>query len=208
MHVNDVEITAAGAGMGMHPFDLLVPSNQLVAATEARRVVVARCTCGEPGCGSTEALITRVGDVVHWEWFVDVPLDRDVRFDAAQYDAEVTRIGNDSSWQRPVDTVSRLVVEAVHREQIIPEGTELSWAAADHRDPRKFLVALFARDERFQIFLRFPIEEPPEQLADVVLRALRQPPRSWRATFHSTVVGQRGRPSMAGWRWRSEDAWA
>ena len=153
VYVNDAEISAAGAGMGMHPFDLLVPSNQLIATDDPRRVVVARCECGEPGCGSTEALITRVGGVVRWEWFVDVPLDRGVSFDAAQYDAEVERIGNDRSWQRPVDTVSRLVIEGVDRERLAPGGLELSWAGTDHRDPRKLLVALHAKDELFQVFL-------------------------------------------------------
>lgn len=208
IHVDDLEITAAGAGLGMHPFNLFVPTNQLVATTEPRHVVVARCTCGEPGCGSTEARITRIGEAVHWDWYVDPPLGHGVSFDAAQYDAEVERIGNDRSWQRPVDTVARLVIEAVDREHFIPGGMELSWASADYRDPQKFLVALFVKDEEFQVFLRFPIgDQAPERLADDVLRTLHQPPRSWRATFHSMTVGRRGRPSMAGWRWRSEDPW-
>ncbi|WP_133784270.1 hypothetical protein [Kribbella sp. VKM Ac-2571] len=209
IYVNDLEITEAGAGMGMHPFNLFVPSNQLVATAEPRHVVVARCTCGESGCGSTEARITRIGSVVHWDWYVDPPLGHGMSFEAAQYDAEVERIGNDRSWQRPVDSVTRLVIEAVDRERwFIPGGLELSWAGVDHRDPQQFLVALFVKDEQFQVFLRFPIgDQAPEQLADDVLRTLRQPPRTWRATFHSLTVGRRGRPSMAGWRWRSEDPW-
>ncbi|WP_134011858.1 hypothetical protein [Kribbella sp. VKM Ac-2566] len=208
IHVNDLEITEAGAGMGMHPFNLFVPTNQLVATTEPRHVVVARCTCGESGCGSTEARITRLGMAVHWDWYVDPPLGHGVSFDAAQYDAEVERIGNDRSWQRPADTAARLVIEAVDRERFIPAGMELSWAAVDHQDPRKFLVALFVKDEQFQVFLRFPIgDQAPERLADDVLRTLHQPPRSWRAAFHSMTVGRRERPSMAGRRWRSEDPW-
>lgn len=208
VYVNDFEITEAGAGMGMHPFDLIVPANQLLATAEPRRVVVARCTCGEPGCGSTEALITRDGDAVHWDWYVDVPFDHGVSFDAAAYDAAIEHLAADQSWQRPVDTVSRLVLEGVDRDGLSSIGLELSWAAADHRDPDKFLVALFAPAEEFQVFLRFQLRgRPPEEVADEVMRRLRTSPRSWSATFHSMVVGKRGRPSMAGWRWRSEDPW-
>ncbi|WP_350280194.1 hypothetical protein [Kribbella sp. HUAS MG21] len=206
VYVNDLEITEAGAGMGMTPFDLLVPTNRLIATTEPRQVVVARCTCGESGCGSTEARITRAGSVVHWEWYVDPPLGHGVTFDAPQYDAEVERIGADQSWQRPVDSVTRLVLEAADRELLATAGLRLSWAAQDHRDPQQFLVALVAEAEKFQVFLRFSMDEPT-RLAEHILQTLRQPPRRWRATYHSMVVGRRGRPPMAGWRWRTEDAW-
>jgi hypothetical protein len=208
VYVNGFEMTEAGAGMGMHPFDLVVPTNQLVATVEPRRVLVARCTCGEPGCGSTEALITRDDGVVHWDWYVDVPFDHGVSFDAATYDAAIEQLAADRSWQRPVDTVSRLVLEDMDRDLLGAAGLELSWAAVDHRDPDKFLVALFTPTEKFQVFLRFQLRRrSPEEVADEVIRRLRTPPRSWSATFHSLVVGKRGRPSMAGWRWRSEDAW-
>jgi hypothetical protein len=208
VYVNGFEVTEAGAGMGMHPFDLLVPANQLVATVEPRRVVVARCTCGEPGCGSTEALITRDGDSVHWDWYVDVPFDHGVSFEAAAYDAATELLAADRRWQRPVDTTSRLVLEDVDRDVLRSAGLELSWAAADHSDPDKFLVALFAPAEKFQVFLRFQLRgRSPEEVADEVVQTRRRRPSSWSATFHSVVVGKRGRPSMAGWGWGSEDAW-
>jgi hypothetical protein len=146
--------------------------------------------------------------VVHWDWYVDVPFDHGVSFDAATYDAAIEQFAADRSWQRPVDTVSRLVLEDMDRDLLGAAGLELSWAAVDHRDPDKFLVALFTPTEKFQVFLRFQLRRrSPEEVADEVIRRLRTPPRSWSATFHSLVVGKRGRPSMAGWRWRSEDAW-
>ncbi|MEV0793598.1 hypothetical protein [Kribbella sp. NPDC050459] len=206
IHVNGLEITEAGAGRGMHPFNLFVPANRLVATTEPQRVIVARCSCGETGCGSTEARITRDDGVVHWDWSVGVPLGHGVSFDAAAYDAEVERIGADRSWQRPADTASRLVLEGADRNHLAAAGLTINWAAQDHRDPQRFLVALDARAELVQVFLRFPMNEP-ERLAAEVLRTLRQPPGKWRATFHSMVVGRRVRPSMAGRRWRSEDPW-
>ncbi|WP_141856225.1 hypothetical protein [Kribbella jejuensis] len=189
IRVNDELITEEVDGMGMHPFDLLVPANLLAAAG---RVVIGRCSCGSAGCGSTEAEVSRVDGVVHWDWSGDAPMEHGVSFDAAQYDVEVERLGNDQGWERTVDI-----------GEVDIAGLELSWAGVDYRDPRKLLVALHADEEQFHIFLRFPIDADP----DDVRRTLRQPPRSWQATYHSLVVGRRGRPSMAGWRWRSEDAW-
>jgi hypothetical protein len=208
IHVNDLEITSAGAGMGMPPFRLLVPTNRLVANADPRREVVASCTCGEPGCGSTEARITRDGNVVHWEWYVDVPMGNGVSFDARAYDAEVDRIAADQSWQRPADAVSRRVLEEVDRDALARAGLELSWAAEDFRDARTFLVSLYARDDGFQVFLRFRLDgRSTEQVADEVLRTLQRSPSRWHATYHSMQVGRRGRPPMAGRRWRSEDPW-
>lgn len=208
IHVNDEEITTAGAGMGMPPFRLLVPTNRLAASTDPRREVVASCTCGEPGCGSTEARITRAGNAVHWEWYVDVPMGHGVSFEAAAYDAEVERIAADQSWQRPVDAVTRRVLDEVDRDVLAGVGLELSWAAEDFRDPRSFLVALLARDAGFQVFLRFGLDgRSTDQVADEVLHTLRRPPGKWHASYHSMQVGRRGRPPMAGWRWRSEDPW-
>jgi hypothetical protein len=189
--INDTKIAEPVGGMGMHPFDLFVPSNQLLTATKPRRVVVGRCACGEPGCGSTEALISRAGDAVHWDWYGDAPMNHGASFDATQYDAEVERIGNDRSWRVPIDSMLE-----------VPDGMEVSWAGADYRDPQQYLVALFLDEERFLIYLRFPMDSPVD-----VLRTLRQPPSGWRATYRSLVVGRVGRPSMGGWRWRSEDAW-
>jgi hypothetical protein len=49
MFVNGVEMTAAGAGLGMDPYDLLVPDNRLIATYEPRVVPIARCECGVYG---------------------------------------------------------------------------------------------------------------------------------------------------------------
>lgn len=49
VYVNDVEMTEAGAGLGMDPHDLLLPTNQLIAVPEPRTVPIARCECGTYG---------------------------------------------------------------------------------------------------------------------------------------------------------------
>jgi hypothetical protein len=87
--VNDVEMTAAGAGMGMDPYDVLIPDNRFIATTGSHRIPIARCECGTYGCGVTDVSIVRDEDVVHWDWHEEVPMNRGVTFQASEYDAEV-----------------------------------------------------------------------------------------------------------------------
>jgi hypothetical protein len=74
IYVNDVEMTAIGAGLGMDPYDVLVPENRFVTGDEPHTIPVARCTCGAYGCGMTDATITRDGDRVRWDWDIEVPI--------------------------------------------------------------------------------------------------------------------------------------
>ncbi len=66
---------------------------RLIATEEPRRICIARCSCGEYGCGSTDVTIVRDGEVVHWDWHVEVPVPHGITFDAETYDREVARIG-------------------------------------------------------------------------------------------------------------------
>jgi hypothetical protein len=208
--VNDVEMTSIGAGMGMDPFDILIPTNRLLATPEPHSVPIARCECGTYGCGSTDALIVRDGDVVHWEWRLEAPINHGVTFHSEQYDAEVRRIGADHSWERPEDTTARLVLKAVDDEALANLGLRVSWAAKDHQDARLFKVALWTGgdepyDSGYQIFLRVPwLDRDPDQVADEVARILREPPKTWPVTFHSTRPNVSEPPPMAGRRWRRE----
>ncbi len=65
VYVNDVEMTSAGAGLGMDPYDVIIPVNLLVASPEPHTVPIARCDCRVYGYGSTDITITRSGDLVH-----------------------------------------------------------------------------------------------------------------------------------------------
>ena len=49
-------MTAAGAGLGMDPYAVLVPVNRFAAREEPVTIPVARCTCGVYGCGVTDAM--------------------------------------------------------------------------------------------------------------------------------------------------------
>lgn len=93
--VDGVEMTSEGAGAGMPPSDLLVPENLLEALEVPRRITIARCTCGETGCDSTDVTITQDGDVVHWDWPIATFVTRRITFSRDQYDSEVERIGDE-----------------------------------------------------------------------------------------------------------------
>ncbi|TDD65621.1 hypothetical protein E1262_24630 [Jiangella aurantiaca] len=202
--VDDVEITALGAGLGMDPYDLLVPRNRLVATGEPRRVPIARCTCGVYGCGETDVLIVRDGDRVRWEWLKQKPMEHGVTFPADDYDAEVERLGNDVGWETPERTAGRLVLRDLDGDldRLRSLGMEPQWAADDH--PRWFRVA-FRIAEDYQVFVRFPWKDrTPQQLAAVVSRTLARKPQRWPATWHAIRPELTGPPSVAGRRWRPE----
>lgn len=129
---------------------------------------------------------------------------------ADEYDAEVARIGADHSWERPEDTTARLILSTVDSDALAAHGLQLSWAAKDHNDPRRFTVALWTGDDDpagtgYQIFLRVPwTDRDPCTVAEEVTGILRRPPRKWPVTYHCTRPKVSDPPPMAGRRWRRE----
>lgn len=210
--VNEVEMTRVGAGMGMDPFDVLIPENRLTATAEPKQVPIARCECGTYGCGSTDVTIVRVGDAVHWDWIYEVPIDHGVTFPADEYDAEVARIASDHAWERPEDTTARLVLANLDRHRLAAQGLRVSWVAKDHANHDLFMVALFTGNDEYdsteagyQVFLRVSRRRrTPEVVADDVLAELMKPPAKWRATWHAIKQGVTEAPPMASRRWRHE----
>ncbi|MER6974770.1 hypothetical protein ABT304_27180 [Nocardioides sp. NPDC000445] len=201
--VNEVEMTSRGAGMGMDPFDVIVPVNKLHAETTPRQVPIARCECGTYGCGSTDVLIRRDGDVVHWDWLLETPASSGASFVAEQYDAEVERLVADRSWERPADTATRLILQQVDHARLAEHRLQFSWAARHFREPDQFLVSLMADNTAFQVFLTFPfINRSPEEVAAAVVETLSSPPTKWRASYKPTMREHQERPSMSSRRWR------
>lgn len=217
VHVNDVEMTRIAAGMGMDPFDLLVPENLLVAATTPHQVGIARCDCGTYGCGATDVIIVRDGDVVHWDWVHEAPIRRGVTFPADAYDAEVARLGADHSWERPADTSARLVLTQVDHARLAAMRMRVSWVAEDFVDRSRLVVALAlggldgsldggGTDEpAYQVFVRVSrAGRTPEDVAAEALRVLAEEPADWTATWHAVTSGAPPRPRIAGPAWRHE----
>lgn len=73
IHINGVEITSE-VGQGLHPFDILIPDNLLVASEEPQRIMIA----GDEWDYDQQPAIMRDGDTVRWEWEDDAshPLGR------------------------------------------------------------------------------------------------------------------------------------
>lgn len=201
VYVNGVEMTKAGAGLGMDPYDVLVPANRLVATEQRRTVPIARCVCGNYGCGSTDVTIVRDGDLVHWDWLLDVPMDRGVTFAAGQYDAEVARIAADHSWETSQRTAGRLILTNVNRDRLATYGLAPDWVANDHRNPQQFRVCLRMGHD-YQIFVDTPWDDrTPPELARDVLAMLALPPQQWRASWHAMNPAADGPPTIAGRAW-------
>jgi hypothetical protein len=179
IHVNGTEMTRAGAGLGMDPYDVLVPTNRFVAGPEPVTIPAARCTCGEYGCGSTDVTIVRDGDVVHWDWVLEAPMDRRVTFAADAYRQEVERAAADHSWETPDRTAGRLVLENVDPARL-PPGITLHWVANGWSESDRFQVSLMDRGR--QVLVGFDWgDRTPAELAAEILHTLHEVPRpDWR----------------------------
>jgi hypothetical protein len=204
VYVNGEEMTSAGAGLGMDPYDLLIPVNRLLAAPQAHTVPIARCERGVYGCGSTDVTITRDGDLVHWDWSIEVPMNRGVSFLTLQYDAEVERVAADYSWETAERTAGRLVLSQVDQDALLAHGLAVSWVANSHRDPELFRVALHLADD-YQVFVDTPWRNRgPAELADEVRKTLARGPSTWQASWHAIRPPLTGPPPIASRSWRRE----
>jgi hypothetical protein len=178
VYVDGAEITAAGAGLGMDPYDLLVPTNRLIATDEPRNVQIARCTCGDDVCSSTHVTVVRDGDRVHWTRLYHPPGDNDASFAAAAYDAEMARVAADHSWETSERTAGRLILTQLDREKLASYGYSVMWVADGSVDPRILLVALWRENKQYLV--EFPWGgRDPRELADHVCQTLKKRPRHW-----------------------------
>ncbi len=203
--VNGMEITSRGAGLGLDPYDLVIPENRLVATSERRTVPLARCKCGVYGCRATDVTIVRDLASVHWDFSEVIPLDRGVTFPADQYDAQVGALGSAFGWETAERKLGRLVWETVDHERLADNGLRLRWVAGDQpgdgRDSLSVRIALdLGRD--YQVMLTFDWRgRSPVELARLVRRTLARPPQGWRATWQ--VLGPLSAPPhIAGPAWR------
>lgn len=204
VYVNGAEMTSAGAGIGMDPYDVLIPTNRLLVSPQPHTVPIARCGCGVYGCGSTDVTITGDGDLVHWDWSIEVPMNRGVSFPAAEYDAELTRVAGDHSWETVERTAGRLVLTHVDRAALRAHGLALTWVANDYRDAELFRVALQLGQD-YQIFVDTPWRNrSPQELADKVCETLARGPGKWRASWHAIKPTLPGPPTIARRSWRQE----
>ncbi|HEX6360257.1 hypothetical protein [Actinophytocola sp.] len=80
----------------------LLHSGRLRATSEPREIKLAEAYCTEGCCGGLYVTIVREGSEVVWkDWRSSTPGEppQEMRFDAAEYDREVTRAERDRSWE-------------------------------------------------------------------------------------------------------------
>jgi hypothetical protein len=203
VYVNGAEMTSAGAGLGMDPYNVLLPANRLLADSQPRTVAIARCGArGVYDCGGTDVTITRDGDLVRWEWSREVPMDRSACFAATQYELEVARVAADHSWETPMRTAGRLVLTSIDHARLLTYGLSAKRAVPE--------ILICSRsglgvEDGYQVFVAAPWQgRSPAELAREVCEILARPPREWPATWHSVKGWVTTPPSIAGPSWERE----
>jgi hypothetical protein len=184
--------------MGLDPDDILIEPSPLQASDTPHTVVIGRCTCGIIGCGSVEVLISRVGSTVSWTSPYSATT---VRFDAAQYAAELERAVVDFSWETPDRTAARLISREVDRQRLTAMGLKFLWASG-RIGQGKMTVAL-DYEGAYQLLVHEPWARgrPPEAIAADCLRKLLEPPQEWKRVEWLPQRQGLGAPALAGPGW-------
>ncbi|GGV90032.1 hypothetical protein GCM10015535_45120 [Streptomyces gelaticus] len=148
---------AFGRGLAHSP-EYLLDAGRLRATDEPRKVQLAEAYCTEGCCGALHVTIRRDGDHVVWsDWSRPAPpssspLPRELpeyRFEAAAYDAEITRAENDHSWTWPARRTARLIAAGLRdRPDLLTRwGAKPNWVGTDFRDRDLTAVSLLYRPD-------------------------------------------------------------
>ncbi|GAA4896293.1 hypothetical protein ACFPM3_15885 [Streptomyces coeruleoprunus] len=181
-------------GPGDSPAALL-DRGLLRATEEPRDVRLAEAYCTEGCCGALHVTVSREGDEVVWGgWRRPAPSYGprpprelpEIRFDAAEYDAEVARAERDRSWVWPAWATARLIGAGLRERPglLTRWDAESGRAVTDYRSPDTtevyftFRPGLAAgREDRdgpwLQFVWRIPEDgTPPEERAAAALHRL------------------------------------
>lgn len=153
-------------GLGLDPDDFFSFPVAIAAGTP-REARIGRCECGTVGCGDLVILIAREGEQVVWE-----AKGREIRFDAAQYDAEIARAATDLTWETGERTAARLVRERLPVEELRARGLALDGASGSALSGRFTLSLHPTKGAYKQILLDVPWVDDAEEVATAALERL------------------------------------
>lgn len=105
--------------LGLDPPDLAA---ELLG--KASNIRIGRCSCGAPGCDDRDVGRLELPEVVTW-----LSYGRTLRFDGAQYRAEIERFVADQSW-RPVERQAELAVDAIFAGTVLEGRLHFQWSSA------------------------------------------------------------------------------
>ncbi|MER6047751.1 hypothetical protein ABT168_09840 [Streptomyces sp. NPDC001793] len=214
-------VVPAAFGRGpAHSPEYLLDDGRLRAGPEPHEVQLAEAYCTEGCCGALYVTIRREGDQVVWEnWrgLRTMPGSRDpapelpaYRFEAAAYDAEITRAETDRSWSWPARTVARLITAGL-REQpglLTQWDARRGWISSGFDDPDTTVVTFWyepglavVKPEGNPLQFRWIVPDdgtPPQAQAAAALRRLaREDPKS----YGRVCGGSRERAEELGFPW-------
>ncbi|MFJ9843388.1 hypothetical protein ACIRYZ_23560 [Kitasatospora sp. NPDC101155] len=205
-----------------HSPERLLGTGQLRAAEEPREVQLAEAWCTEGCCGALYVTIVRDRDTVLWRNWRRPPAPKsepplpelpDLRFDAAQYDAEIARAENDHSWEWPARTLARLIREQLGQQPdlLAQWSCQRGWIGT-HYAQRDQVELSFTYPERprfgsdknpwVQFIWTIPDNgTPPEEQANAVLRQLAAASPT---TYARLAGGSREAAEALGFTWPPE----
>ncbi|MFD5030449.1 hypothetical protein ACFWM0_08505 [Streptomyces sp. NPDC058405] len=200
--------------------DYLLDDGRLRAGPEPREVQLAEAYCTEGCCGALYVTIRRDGDQVVWEnWRRPqaMPGSREpapelptYRFDAAAYDAEITRAESDTSWSWPARTVARLIKTGLmERPDLLSRwDARRGWISSGFEDPDTTVVTFSyapglaaGKQDGIPLQFRWVVPDdgtPPEAQAGAALRRLAEEDPK---TYAQVCGGSRERAEELGFPW-------
>ncbi|MEU0373005.1 hypothetical protein ABZ070_22605 [Streptomyces sp. NPDC006283] len=198
-----------------HSPEYLLDNGSLRATANAREVQLAEAYCTEGCCGALHVTIRREGDEVVWGGWrgasggVVVP---EYRFDAALYDAEITRAENDHSWSWPARDTARLIAAGLRERPDLLTGWDAAkgWIGTDFNAPHITVLSFIlwpglaaGRKDRdgpwLQFVWRLPDDgTPPAERAAAALRRLAADDPK---TYADVIGGSREYAEELGYSW-------
>ena len=164
--VDGQDLVAQLGGLGLDPDDFFAEVPRATPG-EPRECRIGRCECGVVGCGDVLAQVLREHEQVVWKVGT-----REVRFDAAQYDAEFARAASDYSWETPQRTAERMLRERVPTKDLRGRGFIFEWASGRARGGEFTIAIRKAEGPYRQMLLAVPWNDDLEQVVASALALL------------------------------------